>query len=67
MPTEKVFFRGGPLHALNRTLRGSEAGTPWITDPGAGHRSSARYRRTDERYQDAVVYQYEEATEEPQT
>jgi len=61
--SEKVFFRGGPLHALTRNLRGRDVGTEWITDPGAGGRTISKYRRTSEKHGDAVVYQYEEISE----
>ena len=58
--SEKVFFRGGPLHALTRTLRGGDVGTRRITDASVGGRAAAEYRRTDDRRGDAIVYEYEE-------
>ena len=62
--SEKIFFRGGPLHALTRTLRGADVGSGRITDASVGGREAAQYRRTDERRGDAVVYEYEEGREE---
>ena len=57
---EKVFFHGGPLHGLTRTLRGQEVGIEWITDTGPGRQTHARYQRTEERQGESVVYRYEE-------
>jgi len=57
---ERVFFRGGPLHGLTRTLKGQETGADRIADTRPGRTSHAQYRRTTERQADSVVYQFEE-------